>query len=395
MAAAKGQHVFLTGVFVVTIFGVGLLQSGLEVSRGQRPQSADVFLKKPTAANLRAYEKNLEEASWFAEKVRPTVQYARFMLLDDAGPKTILGREGWLFYRPGVRYLIEPWPPKTVSGEGQGDPLPAILDFRDQLRARGIGLLVVPVPGKASVYPEMLTQRVPAPGQPLAGHTRKIIAQLEEAGVAVVDLFKVFDRAKRGEEPGGKTKYYLPQDTHWSPEGMRLAAEATARKLLELGLVERGQVQYDLKPVAVKRRGDIVRMMQAPRIERCFPAETIDCTQVVHRQSGEVYRDDPDSQILVLGDSFLRIYEQDAPGSGGMIAHLARELGFPLASLVNDGGASTLVRQALARKPALLANKRVVVWEFIERDIRFGMEGWPRVPLPAERQPGVAAAMLE
>ncbi|MGI6419491.1 MAG: alginate O-acetyltransferase AlgX-related protein [Thermoguttaceae bacterium] len=395
MAAAKGQHIFLTGVFVVTIFGVGLLQSGLEVSRGQRPRAADLFLKKPTEANLRAYERNLEEASWFAEKVRPTVQYARFMLLDDAGPKTILGREGWLFYRPGVRYLIEPWPPKSGSGEGQGDPVSAILDFRDQLRARGIQLLVVPVPGKASVYPEMLTERAPAPGQPLAGHTRNIIAQLEEAGVAVVDLFEVFDRAKRGEEPGGKTKYYLPQDTHWSPEGMRLAAEATARKLLELGLVERGQVQYDLKPVAVERRGDIVRMMQAPRIERCFPAETIDCTQVVHRQSGEVYRDDPGSQILVLGDSFLRIYEQDAPGSGGMIAHLARELGFPLASLVNDGGASTLVRQALARKPALLANKKVVVWEFIERDIRFGMEGWRNVPLPAERQAGAAAAMLE
>ncbi len=86
-----------------------------------------------------------------------------------------------------------------------------------------------------------------------------------------------------------------------------------------------------------------------------------------------------------MGDSFLRIYEQDEPGSGGLIAHLARELGFPLASLVNDGGASTLVRQALARQPALLANKRVVVWEFVERDVRFGMEGWQKVPLPAGR----------
>ncbi|MDD4267526.1 MAG: hypothetical protein PHO07_19530 [Pirellulales bacterium] len=395
MAAAKGQHVFLTGAFVATIFGVGLLQSGIEVSRGQRPRAADLFLKKPTEANLRAYERNLEEASWFAEKVRPTVQYARFALLGDAGPKTILGRDGWLFYRPGVRYLIEPWPPQAGCGVGQGDPVPAILDFRDQLDGRGIELLVVPVPGKASVYPEMLTERAPAPGQPLAGHTRKIIAQLEEAGVAVVDLFEVFERAKRGEEAGGKTEYYLRQDTHWSPEGMRLAAQATARKLLELGRVERGQVQYDLKPIAVERRGDIVRMMQAPRIERCFPAETIDCTQVVHRQSGEVYCDDPDAEILVLGDSFLRIYEQDAPGSGGMIAHLARELGAPLASLVNDGGASTLVRQALARKPALLANKKVVVWELIERDIRFGIEGWRKVPLPAERQAGIAAAMLE
>ena len=69
-------------------------------------------------------------------------------------------------------------------------------------------------------------------------------------------------------------------------------------------------------------------------------------------------------------------------GGAGFIAHLARELKQPLASVVNDGGASTLVRQELHRRPALLENKRVVVWEFVERDIRLGMEGWQTVPLP-------------
>jgi hypothetical protein len=93
------------------------------------------------------------------------------------------------------------------------------------------------------------------------------------------------------------------------------------------------------------------------------------------------YRDAPESQILILGDSFLRIYEQDEPGAAGLIAHLARELGQPLTAIVNDGGASTLVRQALARRPALLLNKKLVVWEFAERDIRFGTEGWQIVPL--------------
>ena len=60
----------------------------------------------------------------------------------------------------------------------------------------------------------------------------------------------------------------------------------------------------------------------------------------------------PESEVLILGDSFLRIYEQDEPGSAGFIAHLARELGQPLTSIVNDGGASTLVRQELARRPS-------------------------------------------
>ena len=84
----------------------------------------------------------------------------------------------------------------------------------------------------------------------------------------------------------------------------------------------------------------------------------------------------------MLGDSFLRIYERDEPGSAGFIAHLAHQLQRPVASIVNDGGASTLVRQGLARKPELLAGKTLVVWEFVERDIRFGLEGWQHVPLP-------------
>jgi hypothetical protein len=108
----------------------------------------------------------------------------------------------------------------------------------------------------------------------------------------------------------------------------------------------------------------------------------VDTRQVVDASTGDPYRDDPMAEVLVLGDSFLRIYERDEPGAAGFVAHLARELGQPVTSIVNDGGASTLVRQELHRRPAFLANKKVVVWEIVERDIRLGLEGWQRVPLP-------------
>ena len=106
------------------------------------------------------------------------------------------------------------------------------------------------------------------------------------------------------------------------------------------------------------------------------------CEQVVLADTGELDRDAPDSPVLVLGDSFLRIYQTDAPRAAGFVSHLARALAQPVASIINDGGASTLVRQQLARAPKLLAGKKVVVWEFVERDVRFGTEGWQDVPLP-------------
>jgi hypothetical protein len=52
-------------------------------------------------------------------------------------------------------------------------------------------------------------------------------------------------------------------------------------------------------------------------------------------------------------------------------------------SLVNDGGGSTLVREELCGQPAFLKNKKVVLWEFVERDIGIGLKGWQRTALPA------------
>jgi len=99
--------------------------------------------------------------------------------------------------------------------------------------------------------------------------------------------------------------------------------------------------------------------------------------------------------VLVLGDSFLRIYERDAPGGAGFVPHLARQLGRPVAGIINDGGASTLVRQELFRRPRLLARAKVVVWEFVERDIRLGTEGWQNVPLPPVNATSQPSARLE
>jgi hypothetical protein len=129
-------------------------------------------------------------------------------------------------------------------------------------------------------------------------------------------------------------------------------------------------------------------MLQVPRLERETIPETILCGEVMRSDMQEPYGDDLDSNILVLGDSFLRIYQQDEPGAAGFIAHLAKELRQPAASIVNDGGASTLVRQELNRRPAWLAHKKVVIWEFVERDIRLGTEGWQRVALPALSETG-------
>ncbi|MGH9615051.1 MAG: hypothetical protein ACRD4P_18465, partial [Bryobacteraceae bacterium] len=154
-----------------------------------------------------------------------------------------------------------------------------------------------------------------------------------------------------------------------------------AERLLEKGWARKGSSGYAMAPSSVPRLGDVLRMLHVPQLEAQTRPEIVPCQRVLASETREPYHDSPDSDILVMGDSFLRIYETDEPGSAGFIAHLARELHHPVTSLVNDGGASTLVRQELSRRHGLLANKKVVLWEFVERDIRLGEEGWSLVSI--------------
>jgi SGNH hydrolase-like domain, acetyltransferase AlgX len=373
-------HIFLTTAFWALICSAGLIQIVVDLRQGRRLQPAELFVRMPTHANLRAFETHLQDDCWLAQKLRPYVQYAQFMTLRELGDKAVVGKDGWLFYKPAVQYLVEPWP--LDSAGDQSDVISAVVSFRDQLAGRGIRLLVVPAPNKASVYPDRLATQTKEKDEPVNSKTIEVIRRLQQADVEVVDLFALFKQARAALPPDGATKYYLARDSHWSPDGVRLAAKAIAQRLINLGWMEKGPTKYVLKPVTIERRGDILKMVQVPQIERQFEPEQIRCTQVISRATNHPYYNDPNSEVLVLGDSFLRIYSQDEPGVAGLVEHLAYDLGFALTAIVNDGGASTLVRQQLSRNPRLLANKKVVVWEFVERDIRFGTEGWQIVRLP-------------
>ena len=341
MAKSKIKHVSLITAFILVLLSVSVVQFATELSEGEQPQFAELFRQVPTKDNLRMFDNDLEKSCRLAGEFRPSVQYAQFLLLTDLGDKALMGRSGWLFYKPAVQYLIEPLSVDLTYS--RVDVLSAITSFRDQLAQRGIKLLIVPAPNKASIYPEMLTRRAVGLKQPVNPKTIDILSKLRESGVEIVDLFRLFAEARQSLPPGDNTMYYLAQDSHWSPDGMRLAAQAVAKRILDLGWAEKGNVKYNLKSVTIERHGDVLKMIRVPKIESSFEPETLKCEQVVNVDTGRLYQDDPNSQILIMGDSFLRIYSRDEPGSAGFIEHLACELGLPLTSVVNDGGASTLV----------------------------------------------------
>ena len=440
MDSSRGNQFLLIILFVAIIAGVPVVQMVVEVNRDGRAQVTDVFRYAPSSRNLRAFETDLENKSVFQQTLRPEFQRMLFSTLNDAGSNGMMGRDDWVFYRPGVRYLIEPdkvepgdadsiWVEPSDGTTTRDSVVRAIVRFRDQLRERDIELLVMPVPGKASVYPDKLTRG--AEGRPLEfrSPTLELLRELERNDVATVDLFSTFQTLRREEPllPSGRA-YYLERDTHWAPEAVKVAAQVTAEKIESMGIEPEVSRNFQVRKAAVHRHGDILEMMSIPGAREAFPAQTVECEQVFHETFGlildenaprpgtfiNLVRPDTMTSILVLGDSFCRIYqlpepqslgergraddEWDAegdsgrskrllPGSAGFPSHLALAMGTTVDYIVSDGGATTDVRRQLSTNSEILEGKKIVIWEFVERDIALGAGGWLEVPLPP-KMPG-------
>ena len=402
-----------------------------------------------TSRYLRAFENKIDDESAIVLALRPKYQLAVWNLFSDSGEKVVLGAAGdcigkscgreeaksedkWLFYRQDVEFLVQP-SPLDVRSAKLDNPVMAIERFRDQLKAKGVELLVVITPGKPSIYTERLTGRDSrvAGAENVAGlqsHGKKILDSLTRAGFNTVDLYTPLLAAKSRDSEEGPL--YLNDDTHWTPRGAELAAGEIAKKVREM--VDAGTVKFrktdDARYVAADstadRMGDVGEMSGLNKFgvfkvqkvmghvvsqqnikerseklpvdstcveaaknackknDSCFTAQSALCERdtVLYDTTITPFKDDfRKSEILILGDSFSRIYQTDSPVNAGWIAHFAKNMNRPVASIVSDGGASTLVREKLARKASVLKGKKLLIWEFVERDLRFGAEGWKDV----------------
>lgn len=327
-----------------------------------------------TSRYLRAFENKVEDENALVLAFRPKYQLAVWNVFNDPGEKVVLGAgEGrWLFYRQDVEFLVQP-SPLDVRSAKLDNPIQAILKFRDQLKAKGVELLVVITPGKPSIYPERLTG---IDGLKLAGHGKAILDSLTKLGLNTVDLYTPLLSAKADDAKLGAL--YLDDDTHWTPRGAELAAGEIAKKvnaMVDAGQVNIGEpsMDYVVSDSLADRMGDIGEMSGLNKFN-VFKAQQV---------TGHVvspFKDDfRKSKILILGDSFSRIYQTDSPVNAGWIAHFAKNISRPVSSIVSDGGASTLVREKLARKAGVLKGKKLLIWEFVERDLRFGAEGWKTI----------------
>ncbi len=336
---------------------------------------------------IQAYEADLEDSSAISKSLLSPMQDLLVGRLHAANESAYIGRDGWLFFRPGIDYVTgrgfldsEVLAARARSGgetktPPQPDPVRAIVEFRDQLEARGIQLVLFPAPDKATIYPERFSGRYSGDAAPKNPSYAEFCARLDAAGVRYVDPTGAVMEAKRASEAG----LYLATDTHWTPAGLDVAAKALARFVRESAPeVATDTTSFARAPVEVKNNGDIAAMLDLSEGQTFFPPETV-TTMQVSTPAGAPWGPDPNAEILLLGDSFANIFSLEGMGWGaraGLAEQLSAELGAPLDTLlINDAGAHATREQLgreLQRGRDRLAGKKLVIWEFAMRELAVG-----------------------
>jgi hypothetical protein len=302
------------------------------------------------------------------------------VVLGAGNEQVYLGHDPWLFYRADVDHVTGPpfldpvrMRHRLQTSRVQPDPIKAIVDFRNQLAARGVDLVLLPVWVKPSVEGEMLAasnaNRTEASSGLPNPSFNEFIARLEREKV------RVFDPAMFLIEQGKNVPLYLETDTHWRPETMEFVAQKLADFLQWPPGAESTSPSIVEKEIVA--RGDIAAMLKLTRGEKFFPPEKVTIRQVITGDG--LWRPSKGADVLLLGDSFSNIFSFEAMGwgeSAGFAEHLSFALRRPLDCILRNSDASFATREILSNELARgrdrLAGKKLVIWEFATRELSFG-----------------------
>lgn len=347
----------------------------------------EAYALLPSPEQIKAFETNVEEHSTLARWLIPRVQWMLTAMGGSGNEQALVGRNGWLFYKPAVDYLTGPpfLDEQRLARiarfeDRSADPLPAIVQLNAQLAERGITLVLMPTPGKAQVHPEQLASGFDGVSAALQNPSyERFMVRLREADVMVYDPGPLLMQRKQLGE-----SQYLATDTHWSPKAMQAVAEQIAEQLADK-LPSAEQDRYAQQHQTVSNLGDVAVMLKLPESQTLYKPQEITIAPV--QVEGVPWTATPNAPVLLLGDSFSNIYSQAELGWGegaGLAEQLSFALKLPLDRIVINAGGAHATRQRLAaelaRTPQRLDGVRVVLWQFAQRELLAG--DWKPIPLP-------------
>lgn len=305
-----------------------------------------------------------------------------FQALKKANAEVLVRPEGWLFFAAELRFLsigkfwgAEARQSGVARNPEEADPTTAIVDFCNQLKQRGIGLLLVPVPPKAAIYADKVLPDFDLHDENAAPYLTRFYDELRGNGVEVLDLAPVFWQQRESD----RGHVFCKTDTHWSGNGCVLAARAMAEKVK---LTPSARHDYAANWKQIEFTGDLVTLLPHG-VAKSGPEKAF-VRVVTDKASGAPVKPDPDSALLLMGDSHTLVYHDFLAQGAGLVDQLANELGFAPDLIGTRGSGATAVRIDLYRRtrkdPGYLAKKKMIIWCFSAREFTEA-DAWARIPV--------------
>jgi alginate O-acetyltransferase complex protein AlgJ len=433
---ARWVSASLIGAFCVTLLAAGVVQHVAEMPSASPdldprswPQPYDVFRLLASRAEISAvgslrdalrlapslreiteFEDALEDASALDGAILPRAQYILSRYLGAGNEQAYLGTGGEMYYRPDVDYATGPGflDAAHLARRAKGgpswedvpnaDPLPAIRSLDAALRARGISLVLAPIPVRPVLQAHGLA---PFARTRAVAHNPSYASFIDALAADGVRAFDATTVLAATEEP------YLKADTHWTPRAVERVAGGLAAYIRDdVGLSTRAPAGYTRGREEIENVGDVAAMLKLPPGSGLIAPERVEIRPVAP-STGEAWAPDSTARVLLLGDSFTNIYSLGAMGWGegaGLAEQLSHALQEPVDRIALNAGGAYAARQELSqqlvRGADRLADKEVVVYQFAVRELYSGDWRIYDIPTPSavtsgpDRGPVVARARV-
>ncbi|MDH0648114.1 alginate O-acetyltransferase [Pseudomonas sp. GD03858] len=275
-----------------------------------------------------------------------------FKLFNEGRPGVVLGRDQWLF-------SDEEFKPSAGAEQQMQDNLALVRGIRDTLQRQGVQLVLAIVPAKARLYAEYIGKQTPA-----SLHDQlfnQFHAQMRQANVFAPDLLAPLEQAK------ARGQVFLRTDTHWTPMGAEVVAQAVGEAVQRQQLLS-GEPQAFITEAGATApyKGDLTNFLPLdPLFSNLLPSPDNLQQRTTHPVQGE--GDDAlfaDSQIPValVGTSY------SANSHWNFLGALQQALRSDVANYAEDGHGPLLPMLKYLQSDAFKnAPPQVVVWEFPER----------------------------
>ena len=306
--------------------------------------------------------------------------YAECGKLGEAGG-TIQGRDGWLFSASELLQV------SRISNTSAATA--SIADYAQQLRSRGIDLIVVPVPPKALVYPDKISRsaKVPMKSRRPARLDSVLKAAMDDFAarkIKVVDLMPALI-AHREDKSGTA---FTRTGNAWSPCGVQVAVREIAAAVKDSKAGGRGSVTgITSEPATINYAGNLLIGAGGKQKEETFS------TVKIGRVSGDKVRslsfNTSGGSLLLMGGGDILAWREsnNPPGSNSAFCSLAEQLAAELQMipdvLANSGDGRNSPRLRILRERTsgrgMLDGTRTIVWIVPALDLI--SPNWQRLPL--------------